>query len=191
MSKLILSERFAEALSFALSLHRDQYRKHTGIPYIAHLLGVTSLVLDDGGDEDEAIAALLHDAVEDQGGLKTLNKIRNTFGSNVADIVDGCTDSYEIPKPPWRGRKIAYIEHLKTASKSVVRVSLADKLYNSQSILRSLWQEGEKTWDRFNGRKDGTIWYYQRLLEEFKLVSSSPMVKELEITIDEILELSS
>lgn len=189
MTKLILSDRFNDALLYALDLHHKQYRKHTGVPYAAHLLGVASLVLEDGGDEDEAIAALLHDAVEDQGGLATLNHIRLVYGEKVADIVDGCTDAYETPKPPWKGRKLSYIEHLKKASAAIIRVSLADKLYNAHSILRSLWLKGEVTWKRFNGGKDGTLWYYRSLLKEYKQISYSPMVKELEITFNEIMKL--
>ena len=97
------------------SCTREQERKGNQTPYIAHLLGVCALVLEDGGDEDEAIAALLHDAAEDQGGLKTLEEIRRRFGEQVAAIVDGCTDTYETPKPPWRGRKETYLEHLRSA----------------------------------------------------------------------------
>jgi len=186
MTKMVLTERFESALLYALNLHRNQYRKQTDVPYFSHLLGVTSLVLEDGGDEDEAIAALLHDAVEDQGGIKTLEKIRLKYGERVAAIVDGLTDSYVMPKPPWKQRKTEYIRHLSNASISVIRVSLADKLYNARSILRALLRGERNVWNRFNGGKEGTIWYYQSLLNEFRKVSNSPMVKELEITLNEV-----
>ncbi|MEB3226666.1 MAG: HD domain-containing protein, partial [Synechococcus sp.] len=140
-SSMQLSDRFAEALVFAEKLHRRQIRKGSGIPYVAHLLGVTSLVLEAGGDEDEAIAALLHDAIEDQGGQQTRALIQTKFGDRVAKIVAGCSDSFDGEvKKPWRERKEAYLHHLQTAEPSVRLVSMADKLYNAQSILRDYQQ---------------------------------------------------
>src|SRR5436190_11435160 len=124
-----LSGRFERALVYATRLHRDQRRKGSGVPYAAHLLGVASLVLEDGGNEDEAIAALLHDAVEDQGGRPRLDEIDREFGASVAHIVEGCTDADAIPKPSWRPRKEAYINALASHDASVRRVALADKLY--------------------------------------------------------------
>jgi (p)ppGpp synthase/HD superfamily hydrolase len=147
---------------------------------------VTALVLEDGGNEDEAIAALLHDAVEDQGGWETLGQIRLRFGEHVAEIVEGCTDAFETPKPPWRQRKEDYINHLKTASPATRRVSLADKLHNARSILANLRTDGESTWRRFNGGREGTLWYYRTLLEVFQQVERSPMVAELERVVAEI-----
>jgi (p)ppGpp synthase/HD superfamily hydrolase len=176
---MLLTQRFKEALDYALELHGDQQRKGSDTPYIAHLLAVASLVLEDGGDEEQAIAALLHDAPEDQGGLETLAAIRQRFGDHVADIVHGCTDTYESPKPPWRQRKETYLEHLQTASEEVRRVSLADKLHNSRSILTDLLRCGEDIWERFNGGKDGTLWYYRSLLHVFRSKSGSPLVTEL------------
>ena len=187
----ILSQRFEEAVIFSLHLHTDQKRKGSGIPYAAHLLAVTSLVIVDGGDEDLAIAAMLHDAVEDQGGLETLSKIRRIFGDRVAVIVDGCSDSYSIPKIPWRQRKERYLEHLLTANSDVLRVSLADKLHNSRTILRDLRVHGEKTWARFNGGKEGSLWYYRKLVDIFSNSDlSSPMVYEFASTVDAIKKLS-
>jgi (p)ppGpp synthase/HD superfamily hydrolase len=186
----MLSARFEEALQYAVQLHAYQLRKGSGIPYAAHLLSVAALVLEDGGDEDEVIAGLLHDAAEDQGGLETLAVIQQRFGSRVARIVDGCTDAYELPKPPWKARKEAYIAHLKTECYEVRRVSLADKLHNARSILITLRTHGDSTWDRFNGGKEGTLWYYRTLLEVYRQVSASPMVAELELTISEIERLS-
>jgi len=174
-----LTQRFKEALDYALELHGDQQRKGSDTPYVAHLLAVASLVLEDGGDEEQAIAALLHDAPEDQGGLETLAAIRQRFGDRVADIVHGCTDTYDTPKPPWRRRKERYLEHLRSASEEVRRVSLADKLHNGRSILTDLLRSGDDVWVRFNGGKDGTLWYYRSLLQVFRSMSDSPLVTEL------------
>lgn len=186
MPKPKLTNRFEEALVYATKLHARQTRKRAGTPYIAHLLSVTALVLESGGGEDEAIAALLHDAVEDQGGQKTLEEIRRRFGENVAEIVLSCTDAYSFPKPPWQERKESYIDHLKEASHESRRVSLADKLHNARSILRDLRLEGDKTWEKFNGGKDGTLWYYRTLLDVFTEYEDNFMVDELERVVSEI-----
>src|SRR5262249_24581808 len=135
-SRIGLGERFEEALRFAAATHRSQVRKGSGIPYVGHLLGVCSLVIEDGGDEDEASAALLQDADEDQGGERMLDEIRRRFGDVVAAIVAACSDTFESPKPPWKARKQSYLEHLDNQSESVLRVSLADKLFNARAILR-------------------------------------------------------
>ena len=148
-----LSARFHKALGLASELHTGQYRKGTSIPYVAHLLGVASLALDYGASEDEAIAALLHDAVEDQGGERTAKLIARKFGQDVADIVDGCSDTDVEPKPPWRARKVTYLEHLRDASPSVRFVSACDKLHNLRAILTDYKSEGERLWSRFNGGK--------------------------------------
>ena len=186
----ILSNRFQEAMVYAAQLHNGQMRKGTNVPYLAHLLAVTALVLEDGGDEDQAIAALLHDAVEDQGGIETLEEIRLRFGERVASIVDGCSDAYSVPKPPWRQRKDAYLEHLKEAAKDVRRVSLADKLHNARSILFDLRSEGDSIWIRFNGGKEGSIWYYRALVRVFQQMDDSPMVNELARVVAEIQRLA-
>lgn len=186
----ILSDRFREALDFAYRLHVNQKRKGTQIPYFAHLLGVTSLVLEDGGGEDEAIAAMLHDAVEDQGGLDTLSTIEERFGKWVAFIVDSLTDAYESPKPDWRLRKERYISHLTNAPTEVRRVSLADKLHNARSILLSLQVEGEDIWLRFSGGKDGTLWYYDALVKVFSATGDDLMTKELSHVVSEIKKLA-
>ena len=186
----MLAQRFTDACQYAIELHDTQKRKGTDIPYIAHLLGVTALVLEDGGDENEAIAALLHDAVEDQGGMKTLEEIRKRFGEQVADIVAGCTDAFTSPKPPWRQRKEAYLQHLKGAGTSVRRVSLADKLHNGRSILMDMRRDGISTLRRFNGGRDGTLWYYRELVQVFQQVESSPMVAELARVVAEIEQLA-
>lgn len=186
MAEPLLGDRFEEAFLMAKQLHASQTRKGSGIPYLAHLLAVTALVLEDGGDEDQAIAALLHDAVEDQGGYDLLETIRQRFGDRVADIVAGLTDAYVRPKPPWRERKEGYISHLRQASEEVIRVSLADKLHNARSIRRDLILEGNDLWDRFRGGKEGTLWYYRTLLDVYREASPSPLVAELEQVLNDV-----
>ena len=183
MGKLKFSPRFGNAFELANNLHINQYRKGTDVLYISHLLAVTALVMEAGGDEDLAIAALLHDAVEDQGGIELLDKIKEEFGSRVAQIVKGCSDSFKIPKPPWIERKQNYLKYLKTADRDVLLVSQADKLHNARSILLDLLYHGEATWGKFKGGKEGTIWYYQSLLEIFQNRWNTPLVDEF----DEIL----
>ncbi|WP_414621603.1 HD domain-containing protein [Calothrix sp. CCY 0018] len=183
----LLTNRFEQALIYASRLHNNQIRKGSNIPYISHLLSVTALVLEDGGDEDEAIAALLHDAVEDQGGKATRQVIFDMFGAKVVEIVDGCTDTDTIPKPSWQKRKQQYIDNLRGASVSVRRVSLADKLHNARSILRDLYQNGEATWGKFKGGREGTLWYYQTLLELFlETDADSWMVRELNRIVEQL-----
>lgn len=179
-----LSDRFAEGFSLALSLHADQTRKGSEIPYVAHLMSVAGLVLEHGGNEDEAIAALLHDGPEDQGGQETLEQIRRQFGHRVADIVEGCSDTFETPKPAWRARKERYLDHLRqTDSESVFLVSVADKVHNLRSILEDYRRLGGRLWGRFTGKKDGTLWYYAELLRVYQ--HSAParcaqLIKEME-----------
>ncbi len=174
----MLTTRFQNALVFATQLHANQNRKASSTPYIAHLLGVTVLVLEAGGDEDQAIAALLHDAVEHQGGMQTFEIIRTRFGERVARIVDGCTDAYQLPKPPWKERKEEYIEHLRNVPADVRLVSLADKVHNAHAILADLRQQGSQTCDKFNGGKQGTLWYYHTLAEVFQATGDDPLTSE-------------
>jgi (p)ppGpp synthase/HD superfamily hydrolase len=183
---MALSARFEEALAYAAHLHAGQTRKGTEIPYIGHLLGVTSIVLQNGGDEEQAIAALLHDAAEDQGGRDTLVQIRGRFGDRVADIVAGCTDAWTTPKPPWRARKEAYIGHLAHASQAELLVSAADKLHNARTILNDYRVVGEAVWERFTGRKKGTLWYYHALVEALRTRYPSPVVEELARVVAEL-----
>lgn len=187
---MMLSPRFDDALVYASRLHAGQARKGSAIPYVAHLLAVTAIVLEHGGSEDEAIAALLHDAVEDQGGPATRAEISRRFGESVALIVDGCTDTDIEPKPPWRERKEAYIAHVATASPSVRLVSAADKLHNARAILADYQQLGESLWDRFRGGRDGTLWYYRALTDAFAAAGTSPLVEELDRTVTELERLS-
>lgn len=183
-------EKFEDALTYAARLHRDQTRKGSGIPYVAHLLAVAAIVGENGGTEDETVAALLHDAPEDQGGKELLEDIRARFGDAVAEIVDGCTDTYEDPKPTWRPRKEAYVEHMAKASPSVRLVSAADKLHNARSILADLRSLGDDLWDRFTGGKEGTLWYYRALVEAYKGAGTNAVVEELDRVVREIEVLS-
>ena len=174
----------------ATQLHACQKRKGTSIPYVAHLLAVSSLVLEHGGSEDQAIAALLHDAVEDQGGFPTLEKIRDNFGDVVADIVDHCTDAYEEPKPEWRLRKEEYIASIAEKPLDAALVSCADKLHNARSILSDLRSLGDELWGRFTGGKTGTLWYYQSLAAAFDDTLGNSLTEELKRTVNEINDLS-
>jgi (p)ppGpp synthase/HD superfamily hydrolase len=170
-----LTERFNDALVFTAELHCMQTRKGEGeIPYISHLLGVASLVLEAGGDEDMAIAALLHDAVEDQGGMETLERIRHRFGARVADIVKGCTDDFGgHTRRSWCERKTKYMEHLREHSDEETRiVSLADKVHNARTILLDHIEQGDRVFQRFSGRKEGTMWYYRALVDGFRYAES-------------------
>ncbi len=187
---MILSTRFEEALLFTTKLHAGQWRKGTTIPYVAHLLAVTAIVLENGGTEDEAIAALLHDAIEDQGGDFTRQEIRRRFGDIVVTIVDGCTDSDVYPKPPWRARKEEYIAHLRSASQSVRLVAAADKLHNARAVLADYRMLGESLWQRFHGGKVGTLWYYRSVADALRDAGSTPLIDELERVITEIEQLA-
>jgi (p)ppGpp synthase/HD superfamily hydrolase len=181
-----LGRRFEHALLFATRKHARQHRKGTAVPYVAHLLSVAGLVLEVGGDEDLAIAALLHDVVEDCGGAPMLREIRRRFGKRVAHVVDGCTDTDLDPKPPWRQRKEDYIAHLRTADADTRLVSAADKLHNVRSIVAAYREIGDRVWERFHGKRDGTLWYYRALLDEFQRRKSSPLIRELERAVIEL-----
>jgi len=188
---MVLSERFEEALLFAIRLHAKQIRKGTSVPYVAHLLSVAGIALEYGADEDEAIAALLHDAIEDQGGAAIRDEIRQRFGEKVVDIVNGCTDAEVFPKPPWQARKEAYIVHLRDASPSVRLVSAADKVHNIQTILKDYRAIGDTLWGRFKGGKEGTLWYYRALVSTFREGGSTPMIEELDRLVSELETLVS
>lgn len=182
------SNRFAKAVELATRLHDGQVRKGTSIPYIAHPIAVASLVIEYGGTEDESIAALLHDTVEDCGGTSVLNEIIAQFGDNVATIVDGCTETLVTPKPPWIERKNKYISHMKTASPSVRLVACADKIHNIRSLNIDYRKEGESVWERFRGNKQETLWFYQKVLQALKDAGEDrPIIIDLE---KEVMELS-
>ncbi len=182
----MLTQRFEDALAWASQLHRNQRRKGGGTPYIAHLLAVTATVLEHQGSEDEAIAALLHDAVEDQGGAPILRDIRKRFGDSVAETVDGCTDAYSDPKPPWKKRKTDFINSLPSPSESVWLVVAADKLHNSSSTLEDLKIEGPSVWERFRGRRDGSLWYYRSVVEALRGARCQALVCRLDAVVSEL-----
>jgi (p)ppGpp synthase/HD superfamily hydrolase len=183
---LPFGKKFEEALSYSARLHLDQTRKGSDTPYVTHLLAVAAIVGENGGTEDETVAALLHDAPEDRGGRERLEDIRTRFGDAVAEIVDGCTDTYENPKPAWRPRKEAYIAHVAKSSPSIQLVSAADKLHNAWSILADLRALGDELWERFTGGKDGTLWYYRALVDAYAKNSANPVVEELDRVVREI-----
>lgn len=182
----VLTDRFDRALLYATHVHGGQVRKGTSIPYVAHLLAVAATVLEYGGSEDMAVAALLHDAAEDQGGEPRLSDIRNRFGDRVADMVRSCSDSVvELSvgqqKEGWRTRKMKYIEHLDTVDKETLLVSLSDKVHNARSILRDLRKPeiGPAVWERFNKPKEETLWYYRELANEFQRLLPGQLSDEL------------
>ena len=188
--KIKLGPRFLRAFEFAAKKHAGQTRKASTIPYLAHLMGVASLVLEAGGDEDLAIAALLHDVVEDCGGAPMLKEVRRRFGSRVAKIVDGCTDAYETPKPPWHERKVSYISRLKKEDADTRLVSAADKLNNIRSILSDYRAIGESVWSRFNGKRDGTLWYYRTLRDEFLQSKPNRITRDFDLAVKELESLT-
>jgi (p)ppGpp synthase/HD superfamily hydrolase len=184
--KPIYSERFTEAFVYAVRLHARQTRKGTNKPYIGHLMSVASIVIAYGGDEEMAIAGLLHDVVEDQGGEKRFREIRRKFGKRVARIVDGCTDTVEDPKPPWLQRKMDYIARVAREAEDTRLVSAADKLSNVRDILEDLRADGEKAFTRFTGKKVGTLWYYRTLVEVFREAGTNPLVEEFDHVVSEL-----
>jgi (p)ppGpp synthase/HD superfamily hydrolase len=187
----LLGPRFLRAFEFAAEKHKRQTRKASSIPYITHLMGVASLVLEAGGDEDLAIAALLHDVVEDCGGAPMLKEVRRRFGSRVAKVVDGCTDADTIPKPPWRERKEKYIARLQHEDAGTRLVSAADKLNNVRSILSDYREIGESIWSRFSGGREGTLWYYRTLRDEFFRDKPNRITRDLELAVNELDRLAA
>jgi (p)ppGpp synthase/HD superfamily hydrolase len=190
MPEPLLGANFRRALDLAAELHARQRRKGADVPYVAHLLGVAAIALEHGADEEEAIAALLHDAVEDQGGPETRERIRQEFGERVASIVDGCTDADTVPKPPWQARKEAYIEKVRHEPPSIRLISASDKLHNARSILLDYLRLGEPLWDRFAGGRTGTLWYYRALIEAYRAAERDsridPLVEELDRVVTEL-----
>jgi (p)ppGpp synthase/HD superfamily hydrolase len=178
-----LGESFVDALGYAARAHDGQLRTSDGQPYIAHLLRTTGLVIQEGGSEDEAIAALLHDAVEDQGGLDRLRDIRGRFGSVVADIVDECTDSYGEPKQHWRKRKEQYLSELEEASPGALLVSVADKLDNVRTMLRGLRSHGDEIWEQSGKNPEDARWYYGTLATVFSRLRPGPLADDLASTV--------
>jgi (p)ppGpp synthase/HD superfamily hydrolase len=180
-----LTERFDDALVFASRLHAGQIRKGSRTPYIAHLLAVTAIVLEHGGTENEAIAALLHDAVEDQGGQRTLDEIRRRFGQEVAAIVLGCTDTDQVHKPSWRPRKERYIARLPHEPYAVRLVAAADKLHNAGSVREEYRTLGDALWAHFTGGREGTLWFY-RAVSDALMASLRPREESLHHLLDQL-----
>lgn len=190
-----LTGRFREAFSYAADKHQRQARKGSSVPYLSHLMAVTALVLEAGGDEDQAIAALLHDVPEDQGGRAALDEIRTKFGERVAEVVEACTDTFEEPKPEWRSRKQRYVDHLPQAPADAHLVSAADKLHNARAILSDYREAGEKLWPRFKRGRDEQLWYFDALIRAFRGSSRDERVRrivdELERTVRELHALTT
>ena len=181
-----LGPRLQKAFRYAAEQHEGQTRKQTAVPYLSHLMAVTSLVLEGGGDEDLAIAALLHDVVEDCGGRPRLREVRKLFGARVAKIVEGCTDSFSDPKLPWLVRKTEYLQNLKHEDADTRLVSASDKLHNVRTITADYRIDGESIWKRFSGGREGTLWYYHALHEEFQRRKPNRITRELAIALNEL-----
>ncbi len=188
-----LTSRFTDAFAFAFEVHRGQTKKCTTVPYMSHLLEVAGLVLSFGGNEDEAIAALLHDTVEDHPNVASFEIIGQRFGPHVAAIVAGCSDATVIPKPPWRPRKEKYIAHLRGADESELMVAAADKLANARTVIKDYREVGEKVWERFNAGKLDQLWYYrtvtQALADAAGAGRARALVEELRRTVEQLEEL--
>lgn len=180
-----LGPRLQRAFRYAAKWHEGQARKGTAVPYLSHLMAVTSLVLEAGGDEEMAIAGLLHDVVEDCGGMPRLREIRRQFGKRVAHIVEGCTDSFVEPKPDWIERKRGYLGEVKHADDETRLVSASDKLHNVRTILADYRKHGEAIWVRFNGKREGTLWYYRALSDEYAR-KPNRITRELEIAVGQL-----
>ncbi len=187
----VVGKRFRDALVWAAELHEDQRRKGGNIPYVAHLIGVAAIVLEHGGDEDQAIGALLHDALEDQAHRMTPGEIRARFGERVERIVEACTDGdpeEQRDRDPvkWRVRKQKYIDEVATKPAEALLVSMADKLHNARAILEDYRELGDKLWLRFTAGRDGTLWYYRELLAAFRPRAENRLWQELDRTVAEI-----
>lgn len=178
--------RLERAIQMATELHRGQTRKGSFQPYVLHPFRVASLVSDAGGSEDQVIAALLHDVVEDAGGLPTRERVLREFGPNVTRLVDGCTDAIGHPRPPWRDRKQRFIERVRRAPSDVRLLVAADKLHNARCTRQDLAIRGKDVWERFHGRREGTLWYYREMLAALRDGWGHPLLDELESEVDQL-----
>lgn len=181
-----LTDRFSDAVVVALHLHRGQVRKTSTVPYVSHLLRVAGIVLEHGADEVTAIAAVLHDAVEDQGVARTAEQIRRRFGERVASVVLECSDTDQTPKPPWRKRKEDYLAHLASASPAARLIAAADKLDNTRSLLTDYRRMGEAVWQHFRGGRDGTLWYLRSVCDILQKVDPGALVDQLDRAVREL-----
>jgi (p)ppGpp synthase/HD superfamily hydrolase len=184
----IVTERFIDALGVAARLHRDQLRKGTEIPYETHLLGTCSIAFEFGAGEDEAIAALLHDVIEDVEPPEFARAAVARFGPEVVRLVEGCTDSVAGSKEPWRARKENYLAHLHEADASILLVSASDKLHNARAIVTDLHRYGPEVWERFNAEREDKVWYYRALVDAFRAnpAHQPDLVNELDLTVTEM-----
>lgn len=182
--------RFNAAFEFAARKHHGQTRKGKSVPHLEHVMSVAALVLEFGGDEDCAIGGLLHDVVEDCGGRPVLREVEEKFGQRVAHIVEACTDSFEEPKPAWRKRKEEYLHRLRSEDQATRLVSACDKLDNARSVLRDFRKDGNAIWQRFNGGREGTLWYYRALADEFNRSPIGNIATELNIVVNELERLT-
>lgn len=181
------TDRLVDAFRYAAELHAQQRRKGTRVPYISHLMAVAATVLEHGGGEAQAIAALLHDAIEDQPrDGRTREQIRDRFGDRVLALVEACSDSDTVPKPPWRERKERYLAHLREAAPEARLISLADKVHNARAILLDYRVIGEQVWERFTATKEETLWYYRAVAETFLDVQPGPLAEELNRVVAEL-----
>ena len=186
-----LSARFRKALLYASRIHGGKLRKKTQIPDLGHVLGVTAIALEYGATEIEAIAALLHDAVEDAGGMRRLKDIERKFGPAVARLVEGCTDTLKKPKPSWLDRKKAYVAHVRGESQGTQLVSASDKLQNVRSLIRNYREEGEKLWRRYTEGKKAALWYYRALVRAFTGRRIKILVRDLDRAVTELEHLAN
>lgn len=187
-----LGPRFYDAVAYVGALHGRQLRKGTSIPYVSHLLAVAAIVLEHGGDEAQAVAAILHDAVEDQPrDGKTAQEIRDRYGARILQLVLGLSDATTHPKPPWRERKERYVAHIRTGSPDELLISAADKLHNVRSICADLRRIGDDVWDRFHASKDDVLWYYNALIPAYRAAGFRTfIVDELERAVREMERLA-
>ncbi|MFK7927478.1 MAG: HD domain-containing protein [Myxococcota bacterium] len=183
MTQPAYSTRFDEAVALAVSSFRHIYRKGSGAPYVTHLLAVTAIVGENGGDEDQMCAAILHDYMEDVPDANEAT-LRAQFGDRVVDIVIALSDTLEQPKPPWQARKEAYLATLATKSADVKLVSAADKLHNCSCTVQNLRAKGLSTFDLFNGKREGTLWYYRQIVEKLSTGWSHPLLDRLSAEVD-------
>ena len=189
----LYSERLIQALEAAALMHAAQRRKGSDIPYLAHLIGTCAIALEYGADEEEAIAALLHDAIEDVTPTEAARAAVAGFGPRVLRIVEGCTDTDQHPKPPWRPRKEAYLRHLAGADASVLLVSASDKLHNARSVVADLRTVGDAVWDRFTASREESLWYYRALVAAFRAnpAHRPELIDELSRTVTEMERLAA
>ncbi|MCC6155997.1 MAG: bifunctional (p)ppGpp synthetase/guanosine-3',5'-bis(diphosphate) 3'-pyrophosphohydrolase [Candidatus Hydrogenedentes bacterium] len=183
------TRRISDAFAFAHEIHAEHTRKGSGVPYITHVMAVAAIVGEHGGDEDTFIAALLHDAVEDGDGYATLDSIRGQFGTRVADLVEACSDAFVKPKPEWRERKEKFVATMRNADPEVKLIVAADKLHNICATIGDYERIGEELWARFNGGREGTLWYYVAIAEALADGWDHPLADDLTTAVETLHDL--